>query len=324
MQDHSGVAGVSRGRQLQNLRCRRCLRVHPPEKGPPLAAGKVPAAGRHQPAIREDQEVGSADEHVQILPVPLRVRRLRGSDLGAVLLPVAPQQADCGAIVPEHDGGFVGGPASEEDRNQGLEPEPIFALVETDELVLCRPVAGGPVVGIAPAVCCPLMPSDPPEQEVGFGHPLRRAPFRPVPRKPDQRVELQVVLGQIPPVQSQRHETPVRGHFQLGVSQVLSRFPGKVGTGGPGLSIRRADDPDGPVGGDVTLSLAENAVPAVLEADQIGERAMGSPVPDLPDRDQLSARRPAAGGQGRDQEQGKDWLAKRHSILDLRFGPGRV
>ena len=52
------------------------------------------------------------------------------------------------------------------------------------------------------------------------------------------------------------------------------------------------DDPDGPVGRHVTVPFPKSAEPAVLEADQIGEGAMGSPVPDLPDRNQLGARGP--------------------------------
>ena len=70
---------------------------------------------------------------------------------------------------------------------------------------------------------------------------------------------------------------------------------------------------------NVTFSFPKSAEPAVLEADQIGEGAMGSPVPDLPDRDQLGIRGPAAGGQGCGQEQQQEWITSRHSVLYLRF-----
>ena len=82
------------------------------------------------------------------------------------------------------------------------------------------------------------------------------------------------------------HEPGVRHDGDLGVTQIGLRR-GQEGGTGPGLAIGRCDDPQGTVWRDMPLALAEDADPAVPEADQVGEGIVRCLIPNLADTKQL-------------------------------------
>jgi hypothetical protein len=81
------------------------------------------------------------------------------------------------------------------------------------------------------------------------------------------------------------HQLSLRRHRDFRVAQIAARV-GEPGGGNPVFGVRRRDDAQGAVRGNVRLSFAKHTEPPTLESDQVSKGIMRRVIPDFADFDQ--------------------------------------
>src|SRR5207253_1449756 len=124
-----------------------------------------------------------------------------------------------------------------------------------------------------------LVPGDAPEPVAIFQDLLQGGPGVAVGREDDARLAALELFGaKIDRPAEYDHEAIVGGYREFGVAQVDVFFGDERG-GLPFIAVGGGDDADFAIAADVAIGLAEDAPPAVVPADQIGEGIVGGRIP---------------------------------------------